>query len=355
MQNYEIIKDSPVYAMSLGSHELFHSNFWAWLMEIYPDSKEEVFDIKFDGDIKREFKHFDICISSKDGIYIIENKFKSIPYEEQLVSYKATAERESGFKGGTLICLEKPNFNFKEVGWECLTYEYILEKMEAFAQKITNEFHKQIVEEYVSVTKTVVDIIADNSKDEKFKLSSTCFAELEELRIADVLRKLNANSFLKKYEKEITEKVGKDNLFIDADYSRKNANLNFFLVKLKNDAEDLHTAVNKNEYDCMIGIQIQGNDYRRICFFTDKSKDPEKVLKDLQNKEWLSEVKLNQKGKKEIFGRKTSMKKAYGSFDGKGYSSIYQYFKLDDSDTFGSVKDNIIEDLKLAKEIFNSL
>ena len=27
------LKESPIYAMSLCSKELFHSNFWAWLMK----------------------------------------------------------------------------------------------------------------------------------------------------------------------------------------------------------------------------------------------------------------------------------------------------------------------------------
>jgi hypothetical protein len=29
----ESLKKSPIFAMSLGSKELFHSNFWAWLIE----------------------------------------------------------------------------------------------------------------------------------------------------------------------------------------------------------------------------------------------------------------------------------------------------------------------------------
>jgi hypothetical protein len=35
-EKFKILKTSPVYAMSLGSHELFHSNFWAWMMDNHP-------------------------------------------------------------------------------------------------------------------------------------------------------------------------------------------------------------------------------------------------------------------------------------------------------------------------------
>jgi len=31
-ENIKALKDSPLYAMSLGGRELFHSNFWAWLI-----------------------------------------------------------------------------------------------------------------------------------------------------------------------------------------------------------------------------------------------------------------------------------------------------------------------------------
>jgi|GEM_PF-6652728 len=36
MENLDCINrlnNSPMFAMSLGSKELFHSNFWAWIME----------------------------------------------------------------------------------------------------------------------------------------------------------------------------------------------------------------------------------------------------------------------------------------------------------------------------------
>ena len=33
LEKIEELHQSPIYAMSLCSKELFHSNFWAWLME----------------------------------------------------------------------------------------------------------------------------------------------------------------------------------------------------------------------------------------------------------------------------------------------------------------------------------
>ena len=83
------LKNSPLYAMSLGGRELYHSNFWEWLMK---KDKEfiKAFGIE-DVDnttVTREEKHHDLTIHTADGkIYIIENKIKSLASQEQLDRY----------------------------------------------------------------------------------------------------------------------------------------------------------------------------------------------------------------------------------------------------------------------------
>ena len=71
------LEESPIYAMSLGSKELFHSNFWAWLMRRNPEFIKTFFP-KFRSQkpsVEREEKHRDITIhtekgSKNDKIYI---------------------------------------------------------------------------------------------------------------------------------------------------------------------------------------------------------------------------------------------------------------------------------------------
>ena len=114
------LKNSPIYAMSLGSKELFHSNFWAWLMR-KDKGFVKVFFNKIDdkllpekenfGYVKREEKNRDITIHTKDGIYIIENKIKTLPYVEQLAKYQIEAGKN--FKGGVIAALKEPNFDCK--------------------------------------------------------------------------------------------------------------------------------------------------------------------------------------------------------------------------------------------------
>lgn len=89
-QMIDYLKESPLYAMSLGGRELYHSNFWAWLMRKYPGFINVFFEnIETDGvKITREEKNHDLTIHTKNNkIYIIENKIKSLPSKEQLDRY----------------------------------------------------------------------------------------------------------------------------------------------------------------------------------------------------------------------------------------------------------------------------
>ena len=98
------LKGNPMFHLSLGSKELFHSNFLEFLWEenklsffmmlcaILGEENEHIIQMINSQEeyiLSREKKKFDICIYHKDDeteIYdvIIENKVKSIPYKTQL-------------------------------------------------------------------------------------------------------------------------------------------------------------------------------------------------------------------------------------------------------------------------------
>ena len=101
----EELNKNPMFRLSLGSKELFHSNFLAFLweqnheafLELLNDLCSSLINVndllsKKELTLDREKENFDICIHHKEGkgkkeIYdiIIENKVKSIPYKEQLI------------------------------------------------------------------------------------------------------------------------------------------------------------------------------------------------------------------------------------------------------------------------------
>ena len=235
-KDLEILDSSPIYAMSLGSHELFHSNIWAWMMKKYPSSIHKVFGIERieSPEIKREFKKRDITIknkNSKGDIWIIENKFKSIPYAEQLVKYADNCEKKENFCGGILTCISKPEFEVE--GWRVLTYKEILLNMEKFLHEIHDDRDYTVLNDYVLVTKETVELINNELKTvDSLKLSINDFDEFEKYRISDILRKLVAQQFVNKYKRKIIEEIGIDEKFvyIDTDYTTKNAIINAFIL-----------------------------------------------------------------------------------------------------------------------------
>lgn len=91
----------PIFRMSLGSKELFHSNFLEYLWSVDSDRFKSMINKLLGKNVlnndsyilSREKENFDLCIYHKDSkgktIYdvIIENKVKSIPSKQQLDDY----------------------------------------------------------------------------------------------------------------------------------------------------------------------------------------------------------------------------------------------------------------------------
>lgn len=110
--------------MSLGSKELFHSNFWAYLIRtneyrrlIHAFFKD--FDLQTFDKVERENKHRDLTIFDKNGKeYLIENKIKSYPDEDQLKEYSGG----SFIKGSITGIKEHP---FKLDKWKFTSYSEI--------------------------------------------------------------------------------------------------------------------------------------------------------------------------------------------------------------------------------------
>lgn len=65
--NADILKESLLFQMSLGSKELYHSNVWAWLIDndhnfikvFFPDFQQNIFNVL---GVSRECRHRDIII-----------------------------------------------------------------------------------------------------------------------------------------------------------------------------------------------------------------------------------------------------------------------------------------------------
>ena len=121
-----VLHNIPIFRLSLGSKELFHSNFLEYLWDCDKNCFITMIRNIFGDDglfsesgkyfLSREKENFDICIyhttgETEDGtpIYdlILENKVKSIPYKEQLAEYvkKVEAKRKNGNNAPVYVLL----------------------------------------------------------------------------------------------------------------------------------------------------------------------------------------------------------------------------------------------------------
>lgn len=112
------LKKSPIFAMSLGAHELYHSNFWAWIAENYAMEFVELFFPILKGktvQVNWEAGNRDITFECDGKSYVIENKLKSMPTKEQLCKYEKGLAGK--FQGGVLTGILNPDFIENFTNW----------------------------------------------------------------------------------------------------------------------------------------------------------------------------------------------------------------------------------------------
>ena len=167
--NVEKLKQSPVFAMSLGSKELFHSNFWAYLIEqketrelikcFFPD-----FDIELYDRVGREDNNRDLTIYDKNGNeYVIENKIKSYPRQEQLEGYE-----KGNFTSGVITGINEPPFKLQN--WRFVSYHMISESLKQINSEISG-YYKDLINDYCDVLDSINELLNLSMKETEGRLS----------------------------------------------------------------------------------------------------------------------------------------------------------------------------------------
>ena len=362
------LEESPIYAMSLGSKELFHSNFWAWLMRRNKGFVRfffnEIDDEKLSGKenfeyVKREEKNRDITIHTVDGgIYVIENKIKSLPYVKQLAKYQIEAGRS--FNGGVLAALKDPNFDenveYKVIAnkeehnvkvrkdenkysfvidgklsdkvWRFLSYTDIVSEVGKNNMNFSNS-ETYIIDEYIKVTKEISDIITQKIDDNKNVFSLEC-TELHDLK--DIYKKYKMSHFNEYLRKKLANYSG---LKIVQDYSN-DANLSIFYER------KLESGIRKR-----VGIQIEGKQYRRYAEFLDGDKRIE--FDKYKDRNWFVNIENGYLNYGQDIKRKTGMRRDRCQYNGGIF--VYQYWKIDYETTYDTLVRVIEDDMKIAKDL----
>ena len=186
--------------LSLGSRELFHSDFLSWLFETYPEALQHVFDLHLDGfKVERERQHLDLVISEKESklpLLIIENKVKSYPDRAQLERYnKKFPETEKRI----LLTLVHPNFDLPSP-WQELLYKDL-------AQLLWNWFegaeviqeHRQYILDYITLIGHLSTVAIECFSPQRIRENNFWFEKsqkhnLSKIGFAQTLQKFQAEA-----------------------------------------------------------------------------------------------------------------------------------------------------------------
>ena len=396
--------ESPLFNFSLGSKELFHSNFLAWLGEnkstrnIFIQILEKCFFNNnrpdwIDGfknnaskfEILREYKHFDLCIRDKDNeklVLVLENKVKSIPSLEQIERYTEDIPEKNENTSLVLLSLID-NFVDKvlieQKGWKIVSYQNLYDCLKDIDLSCLSCYYQFILEDY----KSFICCLTKIKVSDTYLLNEKYTTNLKNLRILDLAQKLQASqlcsTLIQKIKKEdiVATYDDKDNNYwvlknselrmrIGVGYSNKSALLDISISLEKNqDLPRLHIQLQGNQYRHAYEFEIEEIDYNELCKKDENGKYKEKVNEFLGKKSippniynnWLKNFIdidkdiLEEKIKPEAKGN-------YNSFKGTGkieksyyYLFIYKYKVINFEATIDNIAQYIIEDIKQIKQL----
>ena len=202
---------SPLFLLSRGSKELFHSNMLYWISQVYPSQFKQILSSLIGRElcweqlsikVYREKQHFDLCVvstnekSEEEYLLVIENKVKSIPTLEQLQQYKAKFTRNE-LKGQPIFLLlslvtDFPNIEEIKTGWEIANYQQLAHAIYSILSTITFTYHRDILIDYCSY---IVDI-HQMQMQWTFKAADTYIEKMvnievnQEFKMNDVIKKI---------------------------------------------------------------------------------------------------------------------------------------------------------------------
>jgi hypothetical protein len=309
--SFDLLKKSVTFNMSLGSKELFHSNFLYWISQTNQDFFLDIMrdlaghpNIHFwweesNFEVKREYHNFDLCIcvkyenNSKKAdredyilmpVLILENKMKSLPQTDQLKQYtkkaldlnkkarNKLAIDEKTANGNdqasiTFILLSllglaidtKFRLDNKDYFWEKKNYENLYnafkaseykEQLKGLALDIVNDYMK-FIDSLSNLAKNDWSFKSNDSFNQKLILPNKVS---EELRIHDIRDKINFQLLLKLIQEELVHNYPNFKIFYGTYYSNQKALIDIWW-----------------EYgNVNLKIQLQGNVYKHAIEVPDK-------------------------------------------------------------------------------------
>lgn len=359
------LKESPLFNLSLGSKELFHSNFLHWLANRYPQETGELFsaylkDNSGDTSIKeayREKGNVDLYLIFNNGQHlIIENKVKSIPNIQQLDQYvrEQLADKDADSKNFLLLSLTRPKFvtgKTSKTEWHFLDYGDLSKMILGLSAKIKDQYDQSIIKDYVkfiSALQVVEAATVIDFTNNKFDFNDDSIAvQMGNIRLADLYlkkkylliaeeltralkRRFQNAVFLTDWEKD-RQLAKEGSIYINSGMTRAQGLVEvFYVVKQKKLA---------------MGVQIQGNDYRKFVL----GKNSEAEAKKLKAEGlWFDFSRIGKK----LPEYPTRAGKEFRSYNGEFF---YRSVTIPKTLTVGKIVKSVIEDIASIAPLVKSM
>lgn len=376
----EELHQNPMFRISLGSKELFHSNFLAFLWDCDKQAKKAFLNMindllpegkkinvnellkKDELTIYREKENLDLCIchteNKKDCIdIVIENKVKSIPYIEQLDEYRQTAAKPQ-YKNSTavtyiLLTLAEvfPNKEAIERDWNIITYDQLVKAIKQYYRKNNMEPRlQQYVADYTDFIEKLSALqIVDKFNDEPFH-NPAIIAAYHKKKLSDLYLKQRGSYFICLLLNKITEaqennRLGKIEVKWGAKSQASGKNV---VDNSKNAIIYLASGMNRGKSTITIHIypkdstssyalQIEGNQYRHMFIQSGLiAKRNEKIEQHLNNMPFFAQDQLPKLLQEDWQGR--------GDFNQYQPDCLYKYVTFEKT-TGSQMLDIVVEDI----------
>ena len=325
-KNLKEILDNPLWHLCRSNTENAMSNFWAYLMKkndyglkiiLGEDEAKKYKDYGEVKEILREKNHMDLQIIFKDGIVVIENKFKSLADQKQINSYKEKIkEKYRNYHFYLIRPTQSDNTNNNNNdGYKLLSYKTICQNIGNFL-----EVKEDIILKYIELLKNIVEFwekIEQNKNKynlclfwKKDRKDDTQTANDVDTLVEEKLYAFIAKNLANSYQNELIAKEGiniSQKIIQETDFSNSTPNMSW-KVKDQND-----------EYS--EGVQIQNGQFRLFVMKEDKKGKIDE--KDLEN--WIEKLYGNDRPTWDGRNSKTFCK--FGTW------FKYKYFNIDSEET----------------------
>ena len=350
MKNEDKNNNSFFYAISNNNHELFHSNIWAWLINIDNNFAKVFFDsidISSKLHVEREKYNMDIIIKDcNEKFYVIENKLKSLPNKDQLIKYrsKITKRTKNNKNKYLLVCLISNGVDV----WDVLEYDKLCIRLRKMIKK--EKTYNRMVNKYYHFLLEYCDYIGELCSIKNIKYVKNKKFNFDKDQIPDeyrnheiVIKKLKGSKMKTYMDKRI------DLESIDSKFRK----IGFCLTSkldFNHGRNTLTYRINKEHNDSIehvgLEIQLEGDQFRYLVRllkckndYFKKAKDTEFYYKKaLYYFEKTRFIQKSVKIDKKVHGKTTNMIHNFNKYDSKKrIIGIYQYWIIDKTEKYDDV------------------